>query len=254
MAKIFDAHAHYDDSAFDNDRDKLLQSMASLGVEKIVNGGTNLSTSAWGIEYSKRYPFFYTTVGIHPECLDDLPKDYLQQIERMLKNNKAVAIGEIGLDYYWKEIPRDKQYHVFEQQLILAKELNVPVVVHDRDAHGDTMDLLRKYKPKGLVHCFSGSVEMSREIVKLGMSISLGGVVTFKNARHSVDVAKEIPSDRLLLETDAPYMAPVPYRGKRCDSSMIDLTAAKIAEIRSTSKDSILDMCYQNACEFYHIQ
>lgn len=253
MAKIFDAHAHYDDDAFDEDREALLFSLFEHNVGKIVNAATNLETCKASLKYTEKYDQMYTTIGIHPQCANALPKNYLTQLEEMLKNEKAVAIGEIGLDYYWKTVPKALQHEVFSAQLELALKKHMPVVVHDRDAHGDTLDFLKKYKPKGLVHCFSGSVEMCREIVKLGMSISLGGVVTFKNARHSVEVAKEIPLDRLLLETDAPYLSPVPFRGKRCDSSMIIYVAEKIAELKGISTEEILSITYENACRLYKI-
>ncbi|MBQ7522597.1 MAG: TatD family hydrolase, partial [Clostridia bacterium] len=168
-------------------------------------------------------------------------------------HKKIVAIGEIGLDYYWDSVPRDVQKKVFQEQLILAEKLQMPVVIHDRDAHGDTMEILRQYRPKGIMHCFSGSVELCKEIVKLGMSISLGGVVTFKNARHSVEVAKYIPLDRLMLETDAPYLSPVPFRGKRCDSSLIRFTAEKIAEIKAVSLDDLLKITRENAFKMFGI-
>lgn len=255
MSMIFDAHAHYDDEAFSGDRDILLQGMKEKGVGKIVNAAVDIKTSKLGIEYAHKYDFMYTTAGIHPECAaaENITGNYIDEIAKLLQDSKAVAIGEIGLDYHWKDIPREQQIKIFEEQLALAKELDIPVVIHDREAHGDTMDLLRKYKPKGLVHCFSGSAEMCREVVKLGMSISLGGVVTFKNARHSVEVAANIPIDRLLLETDAPYLSPVPFRGKRCDSSMIKYTAEKIGEIRGVNPQEIIDITYENACRLYSI-
>ena len=191
-------------------------------------------------------------VGIHPENLENLPADYLAQIAELTKHPKVVAIGETGLDYHW-DIPKPDQLRVFEEQLQLSLDLNMPIVVHDREAHGDTFDLLRRYKPNALVHCFSGSVELMREAMRLGCYISLGGVVTFKNARHSVEVASEIPLDRLLLETDAPYMAPVPFRGKRCDSSMILYAAEKIASLRGITAQELLDITAQNARQFYRI-
>ena len=163
-----------------------------------------------------------------------------------------VAIGETGLDYHW-DIPKDKQNRVFEEQLQLSLELGMPIIVHDREAHGDTFDKLRKYRPNALVHCFSGSVELMREAVRMGLYISLGGVVTFKNARHSIEVASEIPLDRLLLETDAPYMAPVPFRGKRCDSSMIVYAAERIASLRGIGVQELLDITAENAKRFYRI-
>lgn len=253
MKNIFDAHAHYDDKWFDENRDELLNSMTEKGVCGIVNASVNLETAEKGIEFAEKYPFMYTAVGFHPENLDDIVSDYLSKMERLLKHKKAVAVGEIGLDYHW-DIPKEQQKKIFEEQLAFSKDINMPVVVHDREAHGDTMDLLRKYKPKGLVHCFSGSAELMRQVVRLGMSISLGGVVTFKNARHSIEVAREIPIDRLLLETDAPYMAPVPFRGKQCNSSMIIYTAEKIAQIRGMGVQELLDITRENALRLYEIE
>ena len=253
MLGIFDVHAHYDDEKFDADREEVLSSMAEKNVICIVNAGTDIETSRKTLNYCEKYDFMYGAVGIHPECADKLPQNYLKEIENMAMHEKAVAIGEIGLDYYWDGVPRDIQKKVFTEQLELAYKLSMPVVIHDRDAHGDTMEILRKYKPKGIMHCFSGSVEMCREIVNLGMSISLGGVVTFKNARHSVEVAKYIPLDRLMLETDAPYLAPVPFRGKRCDSSMIMMTAERIAEIKGISVEELLKITAENACRMYGI-
>lgn len=253
MNNIFDVHAHYDDKWFDENRNGLLNSMTEKGVCGIVNASVNLETAQKSLELSEKYPFMYAAVGFHPENIEDLTPDYLLQTEGLLKHKKAVAVGEIGLDYHW-DIPRDKQKKLFEEQLAFSKDINVPVVVHDREAHGDTMDLLRKYKPKGLVHCFSGGAELMREVVRLGMSISLGGAVTFKNARHSVEVAREIPIDRLLLETDAPYMSPVPFRGKQCNSSMIIYTAEKIAQIRGMGVQELLDITKENALRLYEIE
>lgn len=252
MKNIFDAHAHYDDKWFDENRTALLNSMEEKGVCGIVNASVNLETAKTAIEFAEKYPFMYATVGFHPENLQDVSKDYLFEMEKLLKHEKAVAIGEIGLDYHWN-IPKDLQKKYFTEQLAFSKDINMPVVVHDREAHGDTMDYLRKYRPKGLVHCFSGSVELMKEIMRLGMSISLGGVVTFKNARHSIEVAKEIPIDRLLLETDAPYMAPVPFRGKQCNSSMIIYTAEKIAQVRKMDIQELLDITKENALRLYEI-
>lgn len=252
MSLIFDAHAHYDDEAFDNDRSELLSSMLDKGVGKIVNAAVDIKTSNIGLEFTRKYDFMYTTIGIHPECAAKVSKNYLDEITELLKDKKAVAIGEIGLDYHW-DIDKSTQIKVFEQQLALSKNLNIPVVIHDREAHGDTLEILKKYRPKGLVHCFSGSIEMANEIIKLGMSVSLGGVITFKNAKHSVNVAADIPLGNLLLETDAPYLAPVPFRGKRCDSSMIKYTAQRIAEIRNISPQEVIDAAYENSCILYGI-
>ena len=249
---IFDAHAHYDDGWFDDDRDELLLKLPQKGVVGVVNNAVDLKTAANVTALAEKYDYLYAAAGFHPENLDDVPDDYLDQIAELTKHPKVVAIGETGLDYHW-DTPKDLQKRVFEEQIRLSLDLKMPLVVHDREAHGDTFDLLRKYKPNALVHCFSGSVELMREAVRLGCYVSLGGVVTFKNARHSVEVASEIPIDRLLLETDAPYMAPVPFRGKRCDSSMIAFAAEKIASLRGMGVQELLDVTAQNAREFYNI-
>lgn len=252
LHNIFDAHAHYDDRWFDEDRDTLLSSMPENGVSYIVNASVDLKTAKTAIEYAERYPHLYACAGFHPENLEELPEDYLDQVAELLKHPKVVALGEIGLDYHW-DIPKDLQNRVFEEQLQLAKELDIPVVIHDREAHGDVMALVRKYQPKGLMHCYSGSVEMLKEVIKLGMSISLGGTVTFKNARVPVEVAAAVPLDRLLLETDAPYLSPVPYRGKRNDSTKIAYTAEKIAEIRDMDAQELVDITTENAKRLYGI-
>ena len=252
MTDIFDSHAHYDDGWFDADRDELLASLPSKGVCGIVNNSVDLNNAKRVIELAEKYDFMYAAVGVHPENLEGLPDDMLTQLAALTGHPKVVAIGETGLDYHW-DIPREEQRRVFEEQLRLSLELKMPIVVHDREAHGDVFDLLRKYRPNALVHCFSGSVELMREAVRLGCVISLGGVVTFKNARHSVEVAREIPLDRLLLETDAPYMAPVPFRGKRCDSSMILFAAEKIASLRGITTQELLTITADNARRFYRI-
>lgn len=251
--RITDGHCHYDDAWFDEDREELLEALPACGIELVVSNAVDDKSALVNMGCAERYPYFYFTAGFHPENLENMPGDYLQKITEILKHPKCVALGEIGLDYHW-DIPRDLQKRVFEEQLTLSRELNVPVVIHDREAHGDTMDLLRKYKPKGLMHCFSGSVELMREVMKLGMSISLGGVVTFKNARHSVDCAREVPIDRLLLETDCPYLAPVPNRGKRNDSRNIVYVAEKIAEIRGMDTQELLNITCENAKKLYAIE
>ena len=249
---IFDSHAHYDDSWFDEDRDSLLEKLPELGVCGVVNNAVDPESSARAIAFAEKYPYFYAAVGFHPENLENMPDGWLDKIAELTKHPKVVAIGETGLDYHC-DIPKPLQLRVFEDQIKLSLDLDMPIVVHDREAHGDVFDLLRKYRPKALVHCFSGSVELMREAVKLGSCISLGGVVTFKNARHSIEVAGEIPLDRLLLETDAPYMAPVPFRGKRNDSSKIIFAAEKIAALRGVGVQELLDITAENAKRFYSI-
>lgn len=238
---IFDSHAHYDDEVFAPDRDELLQALPGRGVSTIVSMGADYAGCVGALELASRYSYIYAAVGIHPQNIAGLPEDYLQQVEAWAKQPKVVAIGEIGLDYHYEDMaPKEQQKQVLEDQLLLANRLGLPVVIHDRDAHGDTMELLQKHRPKGVVHCYSGSVEMMKEIIALGMYIGLGGVVTFKNARVPVEVAKAVPLDRLLLETDAPYLAPEPFRGKRCDSSMIQYVAEKIGDLRGQSAEEIL--------------
>ncbi|MEE1262129.1 TatD family hydrolase [Ruminococcus sp.] len=253
MNNIFDSHAHYDDGWFDEDRDALLGSLPEKGVCGVVNNSVDIENAKRVIAMAEKYGFMYAAVGVHPENLENLPGDYLDRIAELTKHPKVVAVGETGLDYHW-DIPRELQKRVFEEQLKLSLDLKMPIIVHDREAHGDVFDLLRRYRPNALVHCFSGSVELMREAVRMGMYISLGGVVTFKNARHSVEVASEIPLDRLLLETDAPYMAPVPFRGKRCDSSMIIFAAEKIAQLRDMTAQQVLDITAENAKRFYSIE
>lgn len=251
---IFDVHAHYDDEKFDEDRESFLSSLPRMGVKAVVNASVDIATAKKAIEFSEKYPFMYAAVGIHPENLEGLPENYLRILADLYeKNKKVVAIGEIGLDYYW-DIPKEPQLKVFEEQLKLAMELDAPVVIHDREAHADTMRILKKYIPKKvLLHCYSGSKEMLKEVMKLGAFISMGGVVTFKNARVPVEVAEAVPVDRLLLETDCPYLAPVPFRGKRNSSEKIAFTAEKIAEIKGMDTQNLIDITTRNAVEFFSI-
>lgn len=251
---IFDVHAHYDDEKFNEDRDELLSSLPSLGVKAVVNASVDIATAKKAIEFSEKYPFMYAAVGIHPENLEGLEENYLNILADLYESNKkVVAIGEIGLDYYW-DIPKEPQLKVFEDQLKLALELDAPVVIHDREAHADTMRILKKYTPKKvLLHCYSGSKEMLKEVIKLGAFISLGGVVTFKNARVPVEVCEAVPLERLFLETDCPYLSPVPFRGKRNSSEKIAFTAEKIAEVKGMDTQTLIDICTKNAEEFFGI-
>ena len=251
---IFDVHAHYDDEKFDEDRESFLSFLPRMGVKAVVNASVDIATAKKAIEFTEKYPFMYAAVGIHPENLEGLPENYLRILADLYeKNTKVVAIGEIGLDYYW-DIPKEPQLKVFEEQLKLAMELDAPVVIHDREAHADTMRILKKYTPKKvLLHCYSGSKEMLKEVMKLGAFISMGGVVTFKNARVPVEVAEAVPVDRLLLETDCPYLAPVPFRGKRNSSEKIAFTAEKIAEIKGMDTQNLIDITTRNAVEFFSI-
>lgn len=246
-SNIFDTHAHYDDERFEEDRDEFLSSLPSLGVINVINCGCDLESNKKSIELCKKFDYFYCAVGIHPSNITEKSYDELEKIKELYRYNKCVAIGEIGLEYHYDFIPKDVQLDIFEKQLILSKELDMPVIVHDREAHEDTMTLLKKYQPKGVVHCFSGSAEMAKEVLKLGMHIGLGGAVTFKNARKPLEVAEMLPIDRLLLETDCPYMAPVPCRGKRNSSDLIMYTAEKLAEVKTMDTQELINKANENA-------
>lgn len=254
MNNIFDSHAHYNDPAFDADRDEVLNSLGENGVSNVINCATDYNSSLISLSYAEKYPFIYASYGLHPEDIKDDYEDELEKIYPLLIEKKCVAVGEIGLDYHYDEIPRKVQIDVFTRQLIKANEMNLPVIVHDREAHADTLELLKKYKPKGVLHCFSGSVETAREVLNLGMYLGFGGVVTFKNAVKSVETAKYVPLDRILLETDCPYMAPVPYRGKRNDSSLIKFAAEKIGEIRGIDAQTVIDEANKNTKRLFNIK
>ena len=256
---IFDSHAHYDDEQFDGDRDELLRSLPSKGICAVINCASDLKSSATSAELSEKYPFFWYACGVHPhEAEKELKTADINEIKKRIVNftekKKCVAIGEIGLDYHYDFSPRELQKEIFELQLKLSKELDLPVIVHDREAHEDTMTLLKKYRPKGVVHCFSGSVEMAREVLKLGMYIGLGGAVTFKNAKKPVAVAAETDIDRILLETDCPYMAPVPFRGTRCSSDMIAYSAQTIASVKNVDVQTLVDAATENTKRLFGIE
>ena len=254
MALIFDSHAHYDDPAFDSDREMLLDTLPSLGVGAVIHAATDPDSARAGLTLAQRYPYIYVAVGIHPETAGRVQADWIAQIKELAQYEKVCAIGEIGLDYHYEDAcPREQQIALLRQQLELAAELSLPVILHDRDAHEDMLTLLQEYRPRGVVHCFSGSVEMMRQVTALGLYIGLGGVTTFKNARRPAAVAAAVPADRLLLETDAPYMAPEPYRGRRCDSSLIAHTASHIAMLRGVDTDTLLDETWENACRLFDL-
>ena len=242
---IFDTHAHYDDARYDGGLNELISTMHEKGVGGIVTCGCDFETSKKALEIANGFDFVYAAVGIHPEFAAE---GYcLSEIEALAQDKKCVAIGEIGLDYYWTQDNKPLQKQLFKDQLDLAKRLDLPVLMHDREAHADTMEILKEYHPKGVLHSFSGSVEMAKEVTDLGIYIGIGGVVTFKNAKKLPDVVKSIPEDKLLLETDAPYLAPVPYRSKTNHSAMIYLIAQKVAEIRETDVEHILNVTFENA-------
>ena len=253
---LFDTHAHYDDSRFDEDREALIASLPENGVGAVVDIGCSFDTIPKAVALAEKYDFFYASVGLHPndaQAAEDNP-DTLNMLRGYLKHPKVVAIGEIGLDYHWDEPSREVQKKWFEIQLSLAEETGYPVIIHDRDAHGDTMEIIRKYpNVKGIFHSFSGSPEMAEELVKRGYYISFSGVLTFKNAAKLPEVAKTVPLDRMLVETDCPYLAPHPCRGQRNSSILMRYTAEKLAEIKGMTYDEICDITFENAKRVYRI-
>lgn len=253
MNNIFDSHAHYDDERFDEDRETLLPSLKDGGVRAAINAGADMRTSRMGLAYTKQYDFIYCAVGIHPQAADEYaPKD-LDELTKMCEDKKVVAIGEIGLDYHYEDPGREIQKVAFEAQLALARDLDKPVIIHSREATADTQAYIKKYRPKGVVHCFSGSAQTAKELVGMGMYLGFTGVVTFQNAKHVIEAVAVTPLDRLLLETDCPYMAPVPHRGKRCDSRMIEHTAQRIAEIKGIPTQELIDIATENTCRLFGI-
>lgn len=255
MYNIFDTHAHYSESDFDSDREELLSEFPERGVKYVMLASSSLSETKANSEISQKYGYIYSAAGIHPENADSVEENYREILIETIKSNpKVKAVGEIGLDYHYEGYNRDNQIRLFREQLELAKELDMPVIIHSRDATKDTLDILREYRPKAVVHCFSGSAETAEELVKMGMYIGFTGVLTFKNAKKALKALEAVPLDRLLLETDCPYMAPVPFRGKRCDSTMIRYTAEKAAEIKETDIQEILNITCENGKRFYRIE
>lgn len=259
--ELFDTHAHCDDARYateyEGGTDKLISNSISEGVTHIVNIGTCLENSRVSIELAHKFDGVYASCGIHPsdvlsyESVDDV----INELREMLKDEKAVAIGEIGLDYHYDDVPREPQMIYFEKQMELAKELNMPVIIHDREAHGDCLEMVKKFpEVKGVFHSFSGSPEMATELVKLGWYISFSGTVTFKNARVPKEACKVVPSDRLLIETDAPYLSPTPHRGELNMPSYVKFTCEEIANLRGVTKEEIAKITMENAKRFFRIK
>lgn len=253
--KIFDTHAHYDSDSFDEDRENVIKELKENGVIGVLNCGSDLYGLRKSVELAKEFDMFYAAVGIHPENADEFNEDVVKEIKEFVKNEKVKAIGEIGLDYYWEENPpREVQKEVFRTQMKLADELNLPVVIHDRDAHKDTLEIMKEFPHViGVVHCFSGSVEFAKECIKLGYYIGFTGVLTFKNAKKLVDVCREIPAERMLVETDCPFMAPVPFRGKRNKSDYIEYIIDKMSEIRGISGEEMNEVLLNNKKRLFKI-
>lgn len=253
---IFDTHAHYDDKAFDDDRQTILSSMISNGVGRIVNVGANLSGSRRSIELSKEYDFVYAAVGVHPDDAAEITEEGLAKLYEMTQNDKVVAVGEIGLDYYWNKENKEVQIDAFRKQIDLAQQVGKPIIIHSRDAAEDTVRILRECdagRNGGVVHCFSYSKEIAREAIALGFYIGIGGVLTFSNAKKVKETVAEIPIERIVLETDCPYLAPVPHRGERNNSSYLPLVVEEIAGIKGISAEEVMSVTYDNACKMYRL-
>ena len=252
---LFDTHAHYDDERFDGDREALLASMPEKNVGLIVNPGCDIPSSRAAVELAGKFDFVYAAVGIHPENCADFEPEQIEKLRELAKEPKVVAIGEIGLDYYWAENPpKDLQQMVLRRQLLLAQELRLPVIIHDRDAHADTMAIVREFpQVRGVFHCFAGSTEMARELIGMGWMLSFNGAATFKNARKAPEVIAAVPLEKLMIETDAPYLTPVPHRGERNDSSYVCFVAEKIAEIKGLSPEEVERVTWENGRRFFGI-
>ena len=252
---LFDTHAHLDDRAFDVDRNQLLESLPGQGLELVMNPGCSLESSRNASAMASQYPYLYAAVGSHPDAADEVNEEVLEEYRKLCKlNPKIKAIGEIGLDYHYEDIPRELQLKAFRAQMALAAELDLPVIVHERDAHEDGMAVVREFPTvKGVFHCYSGSAEMARQLVNLGWYIGFTGVLTFKNARKAVEVAASIPLDRIVLETDCPYMSPEPFRGKRNDPGKLYRMAEKLAEIRNLPLEEIHRITTENGKHLYRI-
>jgi TatD DNase family protein len=252
---LFDTHAHMDDRAFDEDRHDLIASLPGQGVGLVMNPGCSLASSRNADAISRQFDFVYAAVGSHPDAADEVGDEVLEEYRKLCKlNPKIKAIGEIGLDYHYEDIPREIQLKAFRAQMALAAELDLPVIVHERDAHADGMSVVDEFPTvKGVFHCYSGSAEMAKELVKRGWYIGFTGVLTFKNAKKAVEVASQIPLDRLVLETDCPYMAPEPFRGKRNHPGYLYRMAEKLAELRGLSVDEIHRITTENGKRLYRI-
>lgn len=252
---LFDTHAHYDAEQFGQDREAVLAGLPARGVSLVVNPGCDVPTSRAAVELAHAWPFLYAAVGYHPENCAPYDPAELDLFRNWAGDSKVVAIGEIGLDYYWEENPpKEHQRRVFRDQMALAEDLDLPVIVHDREAHADSLAIVREFpRVRGVFHCFSGSAEMARELVKLGWMISFTGVLTYKNARKAIEAAQAVPLEHIMIETDSPYMAPVPHRGERNDSGYVRHVCEKLAEIKGLSFEDCARITLENGKRFYGI-
>ena len=252
---LFDTHAHMDDRAFDGDREELLTSLPEGGIALLMNPGCSLASSRAASRLSQEYDYIYAAVGSHPDAADEVNGEVLEEYRKLCKRNpKIKAIGEIGLDYHYEDIPRDIQQRAFRMQLELARDLDLPVIVHEREAHEDGLKIISEFpEVTGVFHCYSGSAEMAKLLVERGWYIGFTGVLTFKNARKAVEVAQSIPLERIVLETDCPYMSPEPFRGRRNDPSRLCYMAEKLAQLRSLPVEKIHEVTVENGKQLYRI-
>ena len=251
---LFDTHAHLNDPAFDPDREELMNGLAAKGVGLVMNAGCSLESSRDIVNMTAKYPWLYGSVGSHPDSADEVNEEVIEEYRRLCQNEKIKAIGEIGLDYYYEDIPREIQQKAFRMQMALAQELDMPVIVHEREAHDDGMRIVKEFpKVKGVFHCYSGSAEMARQLVNMGWYIGFTGVLTFKNARKAVETAASIPLDRIVIETDCPFMAPEPFRGKRNDPGYLYRMVERLAEIRGITPEEAAAITTENAKRLYRI-
>lgn len=252
---IFETHAHYDDPAFDRDRDRLLALLKDEGIAPIVNIGASIETTKSTVELAHRYDHVYAAIGVHPSDCGDLTEKDIEWLKDLSSDEKVVAIGEIGLDYHYDEPDREIQKKWFIRQLELARETSLPIVVHSRDAAQDTYEIIKDFRgSRGVIHCFSYSAELAREYVKMGYYIGVGGVVTFKNGRKLHEVVKEIPLESIVVETDAPYLSPEPYRGRRNSSAFIPYIIERIADLKNVSYETVERVVYENAVDLYKVR
>ncbi len=251
----FDTHAHFDSEKFEGDRLETLAAMPAAGVELILDPGSDLATSRTAVALAEQFGFVYAAAGVHPHEAEDVSESYLAEIEALCRHPKVKAIGEIGLDYHYDFSPREVQREVFAAQMSLARDLDLPVIIHDREAHEDFLNIMKQFPTvRGVVHCYSGSLEMTRDILKAGYSISFTGSVTFKNNKKAPDILRAMPADRYMIETDSPYMTPVPHRGKRNDSSYLKYIAEFIAEMRGETPEQVASETLANGKAFFGIE
>jgi len=252
---LFDTHAHLNDTAFENDRQELLAGLAEKGVGQVMNAGCSLESSREIAQMAQEYAWLYASVGSHPDAADEVNEAVIDEYRKLCKQNKKIkAIGEIGLDYHYEDIPRQIQQRAFRMQMELARELDMPVIVHEREAHEDGMEIVKEFSGvTGVFHCYSGSAEMARQLVNMGWYIGFTGVLTFKNAKKAVETAASIPLDRIVLETDCPYMAPEPFRGRRNDPGYLYRMAERLAEIRNLPVEEIHRITMENGKRLYRI-